>query len=407
MRKQAIVQRVCVTLSVCLLLLSGISQAKTSLTIWGLNNPATTAWDDIFARYMNLHLDIETQYTMIPWGPEKFMVSFAAGAAPDIVIPGEWWRQYARHNMITPAPSYVADTVRRYFLPPAVELSGFEGKIWGMPVNLSYNILGYSKCKFEEVGLRPSAPTTWTDWTQYARKLTKCDGENRITQAGLDVHHSDLSLWMLVLPFTNGGPALPDDLQYDYGNDAFRESLELIRKMAVEYRVDELRSGWSPTLPNGKAAMSFARPNAIRPGKFPLDWNCIDAAPFPRGKGERATVYWGSLITVSSSSAHQAEAWRLVEFMANKENSSLFADSMGTIVPRRDARSEITGDARDSVLEVANYAFVTTPGHSAWVDTRAVIKKYATQVVRNEISVETAVDLMNREARILLEPSKD
>src|SRR5438034_5204267 len=62
----------------------------------------------------------------------------------------------------------------------------YEGRIYGMPVNASANGMWYHKDLLRAAGVTvPSAPWTWDQFLEIAKKLTIRDEHGRVTQYGM------------------------------------------------------------------------------------------------------------------------------------------------------------------------------------------------------------------------------
>ena len=94
-------------------------------------------------------------------------------------------------------------------------------------------MLYWNKEAFQEAGLDPNKPpTTWAEQVEYARKLTKRDGSDNVTQWGLGVPSSRFPYW-LFQAFAAQNDGL---LMNRAGNDTYFDKRAVVQ--ALQYWVD-------------------------------------------------------------------------------------------------------------------------------------------------------------------------
>src|SRR5262245_26039797 len=71
------------------------------------------------------------------------------------------------------------------------------GKTWSIPFQRSTIVLYWNKEAFREAGLDPNRPpATWAEQLEFARKLTKRDGNGRVLQWGIQVPSTGYPYWL-------------------------------------------------------------------------------------------------------------------------------------------------------------------------------------------------------------------
>ena len=119
------------------------------------------------------------------------------------------------------------------FYPAFMENSQTGGKVWGIPFQRSTIVLYWNKDMFKDAGLDPNRPPeNWKEMTDYARKLTKRDRSNNVTQWGVQVPSSGFPYW-LFQGFTTPNGAI---LMNKEGNRTYFDSPGVIE--ALQYWVD-------------------------------------------------------------------------------------------------------------------------------------------------------------------------
>src|SRR5690606_2613981 len=90
------------------------------------------------------------------------------------------------------------------FFPAFMLNSQTGGKTWGVPFQRSTVVLYWNKELFKEAGLDPDTPpANWTEQVEFAKKLTKGDG-----QWGIQVPSSGFPYWLFQGFTTQAGAIL-------------------------------------------------------------------------------------------------------------------------------------------------------------------------------------------------------
>ncbi|MCR0983714.1 ABC transporter substrate-binding protein [Roseomonas populi] len=118
------------------------------------------------------------------------------------------------------------------FYPGFMENSRTGGKTWGIPFQRSTIVMYYNKDAFREAGLNPDvAPATWAEQVEFARKLTKRQGENT-AQWGMQIPGNGFAYWMLQALATQNDVRLMNEA----GDRTFYNDPKTIE--AVQYWLD-------------------------------------------------------------------------------------------------------------------------------------------------------------------------
>lgn len=120
--------------------------------------------------------------------PSQIMTSIVGGNPPDLIMTNpSMLAEYRGLGALADMSGYISDELRDTFFPSTLELiTNVEGKIDSLPQEGCNYALFYRKDLFEEAGLDPnSPPTTWDEFLECARALTKdTDGDGVIDQYG-------------------------------------------------------------------------------------------------------------------------------------------------------------------------------------------------------------------------------
>ncbi|SFD57465.1 multiple sugar transport system substrate-binding protein [Paenibacillus catalpae] len=237
-----------------------------------------------------------------------------------------------------------------------------DGKVYGVPYNTDSRGLWYNKTLFKQAGLPEEwTPKNWDEVLDAARTIKsklpdvvpiwmnmgKATGEATSMQTyemllygtGERLYDNDTGKWITksqgivdALTFIQTinkeklGPPLSKVLNGQAGNTATREYL-----------------------PQGKLAISldgsWITGNYLEGGAAP--WpeykDVLGFAPMPTSKGQAPgsiTLAGGWALSIPANAQHKDEAWEVIKFALNKENSKKLVIASGNITVRADVGSD-------------------------------------------------------------------
>jgi len=154
---------------------------------WG-GGHEEAALDKVIKEYEALNPGVRITETPVT-NSAKILTAISGGTPPDIVDlgtsleVGEW----ASRGALLPMAPYVSSAHLNtgVYVPAALDALTVSGQLYGLPF-MDFDVgLLYNKTLFKEAGLNPNDPPTTTQQLQSdAFKLTKQEGNGRITQLG-------------------------------------------------------------------------------------------------------------------------------------------------------------------------------------------------------------------------------
>jgi multiple sugar transport system substrate-binding protein len=305
---------------------------------WWTNTPEKDAlyrkWLDSFE---SAHPNIRIKSEFLPWDAywDKVKTTTAGGNAYDVIgMCSCFAASYFDNEVFKDLKSYpdyeqaVANAERG-----PVDVFGWQGKQFGLPVGISVPLLGYNKDLFKAAGVAepdPTQPMSFDAFEQMATKLTKSDG-GKVSQYAL--HPGSLNYWEALIAMHGGsmydnfiGPTkvtinTPEAIAglADYAS-LFTEK---IVPPIDEQHDNQWLNGDIDSLRTGKIAM--ARVGA---------WNFADIAskspnigvmPLPK-VGNGLTFFSGANgFAIPAESEHADAAWEFVKWMLQTDNQVGFA----------------------------------------------------------------------------------
>ena len=181
-----------------------VAEGGDSTLTWAMwGSPAEIATHQAVAdAFMDEHPEIKIEILSAPWGDyfTKVQTLWASGDAtqiPDVlfltpVLP------YAAQGVLENLDPYIekAGYDLEDYWPSLLDLSSFDGSVYGFPRDSGLEVLYYNKDIFDEAGLEyPNDDWTWDDLRAAAEALTVKDGD-QTTRYGLAMEGGKYQLFV-------------------------------------------------------------------------------------------------------------------------------------------------------------------------------------------------------------------
>lgn len=340
-------------LAVVVSFLSANSEAQSTLTLLaGNQNPEVIG--RAVAEFEAAHPELRVDLVLEAWNTvdDKFTVMVSSGTAPDVFINNSvyGWARYAYQGLFTDLEPFIErdrESLRwNEFFGPAIEQARIAGKLYGMPTGPAMGFgTTYNADLLNEAGLAPP-PTSWTDpsWNwdvmvDYAKKLTRIDGEGRATRYGVDFWDADGNL--LAVAYAFGGDWF-DEASYAQGivNQVRLDSLENARayQAAADLRmVHQVRPGGPVGGVDGGVAsfsaghigmwLEISMFRQTNPQAMEFTWG-FAPYPFSRESDRRRIASWGGggFAAIPAHASNKEGAWAFLKWVATasrEENPGL------------------------------------------------------------------------------------
>jgi len=366
-------------------------------------------WNQVETDFEAAHEDVDLAIELQTFDKrdEQISAALAAGTGPDLVmITPDQVSSFLAVDGLLPVDEAIADS-RDAFFEPGLDVSTFDGKLYGVPLFQNAQTAAYNKKVFADAGLE--WPTTWEEVLAAAPILAK-RGIAVLDYAG----SPGPSLNVTFYPFLwqAGGRVFTDD-----GSDVAFDS------------------------PEGEAALNFLVELEKR-GGLPVDaasrGTGIEGSPFAAGKvGLRATTTLGELremraalgedtvalglplegkvratfaapgmlsLTAINDEDNRAAAMTAIEYLTSPAVQEPLNEASATFPTRSDAAAPDLGPDGETMSEALKYAI---PGETH-PNARQIMSILAPQIqaaLRGDATPKEALDRAAAEARELLERS--
>ncbi len=339
-------------------LFSGAARAATEIDFFfpvpvqgRLSNEIQRLVSDFNAKHPDIH--VTPSYTGSYDDTNlKTHAAIQAGHSPAVVLmSANFVREYViTGDAISLDPFIKADgqTDEQYMdrFWPALRINAEEnGQVYGIPYQNSTPVLYYNEAAFREVGLDPDdPPTTWAEWVEDAKKLTKRDGTNT-TRWGLEIVSSYDTLGWLVsgLTMSNGGQYYDQAWggEVYYNQPSTLGAVQFLDDLVHKHRVmpegvtdpnavgSAFFSGRAAMIVNSTGALGFVRDNMKQPYRV---------AFIPRAIRNAVPIGGGSLIIPKGNSPEREKAaWTFINEMTSPAISGGWSRFTGYFAPNRHA----------------------------------------------------------------------
>jgi multiple sugar transport system substrate-binding protein len=283
---------------------------------------------------------------------EKLLTAFGAQKGPDMFnwsAEEEW--QYIEAARVAPVDlkaigysSYKA--LQNDYLPVTFNGALFEGKIYGLPQQISNYGIYINNKYYREVGLDPARdyPKTWERMVEVAEKLTIREGQV-IRRRGFDFRYPQYLIFWAPMAKQLGGTILSAD-----GKSATVDSAAWVK--LLQYMADYGPNGrnlGSPTYKNARSTFN-KDDNSVAmciSGLYQCDrikaenpalLSDVSIVPYPRFQNavnDNGTAVYGHyhMVNASSAPAVQKASWKLAMSFSSHVEETL--DQVGNTIPSK------------------------------------------------------------------------
>jgi len=320
------------------------SQVKIRATVW-VDKNELAANDQMTKLYQQTHPNVALDWINItgggPYGRDKLQTMIAGGDAPDMMMlnTGQFEGLAARNALLALDDLAKEEkTDLSIFWPSAVEGCKYQGKLYGMPRDISNVVLYYNKDLFDKAKVaHPTDTWTWDDFLAAAKKLTiSKSGGTRVDQWGFGLLNF---VWAWAgFVWGNGGEILSPDHKQSHFEDA--PTVEAL-KFYFDLQTADKVSPPPGSLPQQATALDWFSNQAVAMGLFgpwyrpvlaemkqPFHWDVAYPPKAPK-TGKRGSVVYTDMWGIYPSSKVAKDTFDFMTFFSGPAGQQKWVDLLG------------------------------------------------------------------------------
>lgn len=399
-------------------LVAGAGEAKTRLVFaCHYTNEQQRLFERFIAEYERLNPDIDIQYQQVSHRDylQTVLTARIAGQAPDIYnLHMDWAPRLVASGALAEPPAALAERVRRDYVPSAVEGATLEGKLWGVPTEISNYLLVYNKQLLAEAAY-DSPPASWNELLAMAKATTQRDAQGKATRLGFGYGDTPASLSQpyLSLLFSLGGDVFnAERTESRLASPEAVQALQLYREPARAGVADPAVPIFDQ--PGGNVALGIVaswRRATYAEVLGPDFAKTIGVAPIPVGGENWKTLQYTFFMTVDANSPNREAAWRFVDWMnaqpapgRSSPIGDILADLGGLTGSRPDtaAHPEVYEDPFTKPFVAALERSVPMAPLPQSEEIKAIIHRAVEQAVWGGVEPEAALEAASEEIDLVL-----
>jgi ABC-type glycerol-3-phosphate transport system substrate-binding protein len=393
----------------------GSSQAlaRTKITLWTFSGGVEAyqkAHESLLPEFAKAFPDVDLEISYIPNTKEKFLVAYAAGAAPDIIsLRTADQASLIELGMVAPVnpTAFGANSkaeLERILLPGTVQtLTYRDGQFYFMPTEISVFGLFVNNDIFAQSGVA-GVPKTWEELMAMGKKLTRTNSTGQYEQIALYIPRGWIwsSFTFPTLMYGYGVQPLSADGKPQFSHPDAIQALNLYPEMwrTLADPVGSVANHWQ----QGKAALYWGANYQITTfenANYVFDWS---SAPMPSfAAGQPSTVSYALGHFVNSQSQNQQLAWEVVAFFTGPKTAEHWYTSVALWHPWRGAWLDNLfklAPRHQPFLESLEYS-IPEISHPKVAEIRAKLGEAETRIYKGEQSVEAAMRQLDEELNVL------
>lgn len=328
------------------LTVAALAGAQTTITYYDAApaGAATEMMDVLVQEFMTQNPDIKVEVVRsggYNQTREKALVAWLGGAAPNVImIEQAQGFGFIMDGVFLALDEFIANdpSIALEDIYPGIrEHLTWNGKIWGVPYNISTPVMYYNRELFEQAGLDPVAPTTWDGILEAGKRIARdSTGDGNIDVWGLDFYQWG---WLFEAWVGQNGAKIvnADGTQFVFNSPEAIEAMEFTQALVQEHRVARSGTGindfWA-----GKLAMTERSTASLANHIKQAESHGIDMGVATLACNVQcfAPIGGANLHMMNTGTDAEKEAtWRFISFLFDSENLARLGAATGYMAGRR------------------------------------------------------------------------
>ncbi|MDD5013874.1 MAG: extracellular solute-binding protein [Atribacterota bacterium] len=339
-------------------------------------------FQDVVKRFESLHPNIKIDMESVANEPikDKLRIVVGGGTTPDLFYSwgGEFAKKFVRAGValdLTPYFEKYPDW-KASFAPASFENSTFEGKNYGVPMELMIKFFAYNTEIFGKYNLNP--PNTWDEFMEICETLKN--------EGVIPIVFGNEEPWAAIHFITTlNQKMVPDEVRkkdYEpstgkFSHPGYVKALEYLKLLNDKGYFNEGVNTTSATMANQLFYLERGAINHLTMPYYakqldehlPDKWGAFPMPAITEGEGNQNVITGApNIICVSAKTKYPDEAVEFLRFLTNLENAEKFVKELSFASSVIEANNENTTSKQ--VLEMLDFV-AEADGMAEWLDTAA------------------------------------
>ncbi len=388
---------------------------RTVIKFWAMGAEGEHV-QKLMPEFQRRHPGLEVKVQGIPWtaAHEKLLTAYAGNSLPDLCQLGNTWiPEFSLLNTLEDLGPWIAGSTtvkpEKYF-PGIWETNVIVHSPFGIPWYVDTRLLFYRKDLFKQAGYE-HAPRTWEEWREVSTKIKQLPGGRENYAILLPTNE-----WapFVIAGLQAGSSLLKEDDRYgDFSGAPFSRAFGFLTQFYDEQlaptgitQVTNVYQG----LAEGFFAMYITGPWNI--GEFrkrlptALQGQWMTAPmPGPDARTPGVSLAGGASLVIFKPSQKKAEAWKLIEYLAEAQQQLEFYRITGDLPAVREAWNDtsFTNNVYVQAFHRQLEHVVPTPKIPEWEQIAMKIQQYAEAVSLRRLPAAEALAALDRDVNLILE----
>ncbi|NLJ86466.1 MAG: ABC transporter substrate-binding protein [Firmicutes bacterium] len=322
--------------TLCLLVVSSMASAKTTITFWSHTHPPMVDLNyELIKEFEAANPDIKVEYTVIPNNHffTKVLTAMSTGTGPDVMnMSSSQIPAYIESEVVLPVMPEAFGFANQAEMEDAWLTGAFDGVehngvIYGVPSEFNITSLIMNKRHMEEAGLDPAKPPkTWDEVLEYGEKLTVRKG-GQVQRRGFDFFYVPNFYWVdygMLLGQLGGSYLNAEQTEAVVNNEIGVNALKFWYDLVYDKKIagPELSMMDSTNIMTDyiqeTVSMSLAFPWSIGLLEDTPVWEDSIIVPLPQMDPDNpVSLAWAYYWMVNKDTKEAEAAWKFVNFLAS------------------------------------------------------------------------------------------
>ncbi|GAB6276375.1 MAG: ABC transporter substrate-binding protein [Rectinema sp.] len=346
--------------------------AQTKLKVWfAVSGDSGEAFKALLEKYKAANPDVALEYSYSGnYGDTATKVSAAliSNTAPDVALmaAGPLYTG-ARNDYFIETKLNDADLNKDDIYPGVWDYAKYNGRICAVPYGISTPVLYYNKAILEKAGIDlKNPPKTWTEFLQIA-KTAQAKGNISGTPDFWGFDATDVAWLFKTMLYQNENTVITvkgTKISPAFNDEKGVEVADFWKKLTDEkvMPVGQHSNAEKKFLAGNLAFLVATSARIARWSKDPSLQ--IGAIPMPYFKRPSVALGGNVLVILSKDQKTKEAAWKLVKFLASKENQTTFALKTGYLPIRKSGLN--LPEAKEAVTSNPMYAIAFDQLDTSW-----------------------------------------